>query len=204
MSSSWEESSAAFFDASAWFLATVPLVGDRWEDPGLGEWDIRALVGHASRSYVTIETYLEQPAAAVEVADAVAYYQAIRKFYDTPGVAERGREAGRALGADPVAAVQQLAERVEALVRTKDGSELLTSLGGGMRLVDYLPTRTFELVVHTADLCRALGVSVDVPAHAASQALRIVTDLATADGRAGDLLLAVTGRRPRGDDFSIL
>ena len=169
MTSSWEESSAAFFDASAWFLATITMVGDRWEDPGLGEWDIRALVGHTSRSYLTVEEYLGRPAAAVEVIDAVAYYQAIRKFYDTPGVAERGREAGRALGADPVAAVQQMAKRVEALVRTKDGSELLTSLGGGMRLVDYLPTRTFELVVHTADLCRALDVTPDVPKAAATR-----------------------------------
>ncbi len=108
------------------------------------------------------------------MADAVAYYQAIRKFYDTPGVAERGREAGRALGPDPVAAVREMAERVEALVRTKDGSELLTSLGGGMRLVDYLPTRTFELVVHTADLCRALALDVLAPPTASREALSMV------------------------------
>ncbi len=163
MTWTWEESSAAFFDASTWFLATVPLVGDRWENTGLGEWDIRSLVGHTTRSYLTIEEYLGKPAAAVEAVDPVTYYRAIRKFYDMPGVAERGREAGRALGADPVVAVQQVAERVEALVRTKDGSELLTSLGGAMRLVDYLPTRTFELVVHTADLSRALGVAIQAP-----------------------------------------
>jgi uncharacterized protein (TIGR03083 family) len=204
MTSSWEESSAAFFDASAWFLATVDLVGDRWADPGLGEWDVRALVGHASRSYSTIETYLEQPATAVEVVDAVAYYQAIRKFYDTPGVAERGREAGRALGENPVAAVHEIAERVVALVRAKDGSELLTSLGGGMRLVDYLPTRTFELVVHTADLCRALGIQADVPPVAARQALTVIMDLAMRDGRAGELLLVATGRPVPSSGFSIL
>jgi len=204
MTSSWAESSVAFFDASAWFLATVTSVGNRWGDPGLGEWDIRALVGHTSRSYLTVEEYLGRPAAAVEVPDAVAYYQAIRKFYDSPGVADRGREAGRALGPDPVAAVRVMAERVEALVRTKDGSELLTSLGGGMRLVDYLPTRAFELVVHTADLCRALGVAVDVPRPAADQCLRIVTDLALADGSAGGLLLMATGRQPLGTSFSVL
>src|SRR4051812_3777956 len=115
MTSSWERSSTAFFDASAWFLATVTSVGNRWGDPGLGEWDIRALVGHTSRSYLTVEEYLGRPAAAVEVVDAVAYYQAVRKFYDTPGVAERGREAGRALGPDPVAAVREMSERVGAL-----------------------------------------------------------------------------------------
>src|SRR6476620_7713981 len=204
MTTSWERSSTAFFDASAWFRSTVPLVGDRWADLGLGEWDIRALVGHTTRSYLTIEEYLGKPAAAVEVPDAVAYYQAIRKFYDSPGVADRGREAGRALGPDPVAAVRVMAERVGALVRTKDGSELLTSLGGGMRLVDYLPTRTFELVVHTADLCRALGVAVDVPRPPADPCLRIVTDLALADGSAGELLLMATGRQSLGTSFSVL
>ena len=33
-----------------------------------------------------------------------------------------------------------------------------------MRLSDYLPTRTFELAVHTADLAAVLGVPPDVTA----------------------------------------
>ena len=39
------------------------------------------------------------------------------------------------------------------------GEELLTSIVGGMRLADYLPTRVLELVVHTADLAVALGLA---------------------------------------------
>ena len=63
-----------------------------------------------------------------------------------------------------------------------------------MRLEDYLPTRTFELVVHTADLALALGEPLDAPATAAAQVLGIISDIALTDGTAGSLLLLATGR----------
>ena len=120
-----------------------------------------------------------------------------------PAVAARGRDAGAALGPDPAAAVAEIAGRVVPLADACDGTELVTTIAGGMRLADYLPTRTFELVVHTADLATALGLPLDVPGTAAQQALRVVTDLAVSDGRAGQLLLAATGRSlPAG--FSVL
>jgi hypothetical protein len=93
---------------------------------------------------------------------------------------------------------------VLALVDTQDGSELVTTIAGGMRLGEYLPTRTFELVVHTADLAAALDLPLDVPAAAATEALQIVVDLAVADGRAGPLLLAATGRTGLPAGFSVL
>jgi hypothetical protein len=80
------------------------------------------------------------------------------------------------------------------LVDRCGGGELLTTVAGGMRLADYLPTRTFELAVHTADLAVALGAPPDVPATAAAVALAIVADLAVVGGTAGPLLLAATGR----------
>ena len=89
------------------------------------------------------------------------------------------------------------------LVGDRDGTELVTTIAGGMRLADYLPTRTFELAVHTADLAVALGSPPDVPPTAAAQALAIVAGLAVADGRAGPLLLAATGR-PVPPGFSVL
>jgi hypothetical protein len=93
---------------------------------------------------------------------------------------------------------------VTSLVDTRDGAELLTTIAGGMRLGDYLPTRTFELAVHTADLTRALGLPPDVPATAAAHALRLVADLAVADGLAGPLLLAATGRSGLPPGYSVL
>src|SRR3954465_3494259 len=50
---SWEDSRRAFADAAQWFVRTTALVGDRWNRPGLGEWDVRALVGHPSRPLLT-------------------------------------------------------------------------------------------------------------------------------------------------------
>jgi uncharacterized protein (TIGR03083 family) len=201
---SWEDSRTAFADAAGWFVRTAALVGDRWDRPGLGEWDVRALAGHASRSLVTVEAYLARPAQAAEIASSAGYFRAIRAAAAGPGVAARGRDAGAALGSDPATAVAQIAARVLGLVATKDGTELVTTIAGGMRLGDYLPTRTFELAVHTADLTAALGLPPDVPATAAAQALAIVTDLAVADSLAGPLLLAATGRPGLPADFSVL
>ena len=74
----WDDSRRAFADAAHWFVRTAALVGDRWSRPGLGEWDVRALVGHTSRSLLTVETYLARPAATVEVASAEDYFRATR------------------------------------------------------------------------------------------------------------------------------
>ena len=80
----------------------------------------------------------------------------------------------------------------------------MTTIAGGMRLGDYLPTRIFELVVHTLDLGRALGASLDVPARPAATALALVSELALGDGLAGPLVLAATGRGGLPDGFSVL
>jgi mycothiol maleylpyruvate isomerase-like protein len=204
MTFSWDDSRTAFADAASWFVHTAALVGDRWQRPGLGEWDVRALVGHTSRSLLTVETYLARPAPAVDVASAADYFRATRVAAGGAAVAARGRDAGAALGSDPAAAVAQIAARVLALIDTRDGTELVTTIAGGMRLADYLPTRTFELSVHTADLATALAVPPDVPATAAAQALTIVADLALTDGLAGPLLLAATGRPGLPAGFSVL
>jgi hypothetical protein len=204
MVSSWVAARRAFADAAEWFAGTSAVVGDRWEQPGLGEWDVRALVGHTSRSLLTVETYLARPAGTVEIGSAVDYFRATSAAADGAAVAQRGRDAGAALGPDPAAAVAEIVARVVPLVDVRDGTELLTTIAGGMRLSDYLPTRTFELAVHTADLATALGIPLEVPATAAAQALALVTDLAVVGGLAGPLLLAATGRAGLPARFSVL
>ena len=200
----WDESRRAFADAAGWFLSATALVGDRWAEPGLGEWDVRALVGHTSRSLLTVEAYLARPAQTAEIPSAADYFRATRAMAAGPAVAQRGRDAGDALGDDPASAVAEIAARVVPLVDAQDGGALLTTIAGGMRLEDYLPTRTFELAVHTSDLARALDEPLDVPATSAVQALRLVTELAAGDGRAGPLLLAATGRTGLPSGWSVL
>jgi uncharacterized protein (TIGR03083 family) len=204
VTSSWDGSRRAFTDAAEWFVRTTALVGDRWGGPGLGEWDVRSLVGHTSRSLLTVEAYLARPATGVEVASPVDYFRVTRAVAAGPAVAARGRDAGAALGADPAAAVAEIVARVLPQVDARDGTELVTTIAGGMRLADYLPTRTFELAVHTSDLARALGAPLEVPASAAAQALGLVTELAVAEGLAGPLLLAATGRPGLPAGYSVL
>ena len=202
--SEWDESVRAFSAAAGWYVDTAALVGDRWDRPGLGEWDVRSLVGHTSRSLLTVEAYLGVPADTVDVASSADYYRATSSLSAGPDVAERGREAGRVLGPDPAGAVSEIAARVVPFVGDRTGDELLTTIVGGMRLADYLPTRTFELVVHTADLARAIDVRTEPPPVAAAQALRLVSQLAVAGGLAGTLLLAATGRHGLPEGFSVL
>src|SRR3982751_4098204 len=101
MSSSWDDSRRAFRDAAEWFVRTTAAVGDRWNRPGLGEWDVRALVGHTSRSLLTVETYLAQPAAIAGGPPPADSSRATGAAAADPAAAARGRDAGAALGADP-------------------------------------------------------------------------------------------------------
>jgi uncharacterized protein (TIGR03083 family) len=204
MAFEWNESQRAFGDAAAWFVDMTTRVGDRWDRPGLGEWTVRDLVGHTSRSLLTVATYLSRPADSVDIDSAAGYVVATREIAAGSEVAARGRPAGTALGEEPPAEVARIAARVLPLVESRTGDELVATIAGGMRLSDYLPTRTFELAVHTCDLAAALGEPMDVPLTAAGQALHLVASLAADDRRAGPLLLAATGRKALPEGFSVL
>ncbi len=182
----------------------------RWSGPGLGRWDLRSLVGHTSRSLITVETYLDRPAATETVRTSAAYYlqTATGAGTDAAAVTERGRAAGEALGADPVTFVVDLADRVVGRVRTLAAAgedPLIETIVGGIRLSSYLPTRTFELVVHGFDIATAAeldppSVSQGVLAVCAALAAEIAA--ARRDGP--ELLLALTGRRRLPPGFSVV
>ncbi|HEY0644225.1 MAG TPA: hypothetical protein VGD39_12440, partial [Nocardioides sp.] len=87
MSWSWSSSRQAFADAAGWFVDTDALVDDRWAQPGLGEWDLRGLVGHTSRALLTVESYLDQPASRVDVESPVDYFLRGRVVTDDAAVA---------------------------------------------------------------------------------------------------------------------
>ncbi|MGZ5364794.1 MAG: mycothiol maleylpyruvate isomerase, partial [Mycobacterium sp.] len=49
---------ATFTSAARSFAALVhEIPAGAWGEPGLGEWDVRALVGHTSRSLTTVRSY---------------------------------------------------------------------------------------------------------------------------------------------------
>ncbi|MEZ0342060.1 maleylpyruvate isomerase family mycothiol-dependent enzyme [Mycobacterium sp. pV006] len=189
----------------------VTLVGripaDRWDDPGLGEWSVRDLVGHTSRSLRTISTYLKTSAPREDLADAVDYYveaQSLMSGLGAAAIVERGRQAGRDLGQNPTGAVADLARQALADVAAA-GDPLIEVIGGhGIRLGKYLPTRTFELTVHSIDIARATGVETTVPVDVLADAAALAARIGVALGHGPALLLALTGRADLPDGFSVV
>jgi uncharacterized protein (TIGR03083 family) len=198
-----------FRDAAGAFADVLAaLREEHWPKPGLGVWTVRDLGGHASRALVTVENYLDPGTTAREptLSGPLDYFRAAAGgLADADAVAERGRQAGAALGDDPHATVAALAERVLALVDRSPDDALVTSPVSTSTLLAYLPTRTFELAVHTLDLAAATGVAVPPalagPLHAS---LQLAVDLADQRGSSPDVLLALTGRRQLPEGFSVL
>ena len=195
------------YRAASTALAQVCANITDWEAPGLGEWTVRDLAGHVNRAIVNVTAYLEagtEPGAPF-VDGPVAYYRAFYGRHDDEGVAERGRLAGQALGDEPARTIER--DRVLALAvvdRTPDEARLRTPVGT-MTLAGYLPTRTFELAVHTADLARATGQEVPELLDVAwPEVIRLAAELAVQNGQAVDLVMAITGRGTLPEGFTVL
>jgi uncharacterized protein (TIGR03083 family) len=197
-----------FASAAHSFAALVGSIpAGSWDGPGLGEWDLRSLVGHASRSLVTVSTYLESNAESEDIATPQEYYARVNPSalgLDPSAVVERGRQAGRDLGAGPAAAVDALVRRVLGELATA-GDPLIQVIGGlGIRLRTYLPTRTFELAVHGLDIAGAVGVPFTLPADVLDDATMLATRIAALAGHGETVLLAMTGRAAWPASFSVV
>lgn len=216
-----ESTEATFLEVAEWFAAMVNTIpDDAWSDPGLGEWDLRALVGHTSRALTTVIRGIAQPATAVDCATAAEYVvqtAAIQagttRADDGSSVTERGVAAGRALGEHPADAVRVLLGDTRSALRgvaTQD--PIITTIVGGMRLSQYLRTRTFELVVHGLDIQAALRASAATPrwsfdappAAALALSLDHTSQVAMLRGEGEAMLLALTGRDSLEDGYSVL
>ena len=187
---------STYLSAARAFAAQVQALPADLSGPGLGEWDLRALVGHTSRSLVTVITYLQQPVDAVAVDSPAAYFALLGSSGVTAGadVTARGVAAGEAMGADPAAYVDALLDRVTGDLTAVDGDPVITTAAGGMRLSDYLPTRTFELVVHGLDIATATAVDWAPPPDALAETVAVTAEVAVLTGSGADLLRLATGR----------
>ena len=197
-----------FASAAQSFAALVhDIPPGRWEGPGLGEWDLRSLVGHASRSLITVSTYLNSAAEHEDVTSAQDYYAKIRVYASKLGAAdivERGRQAGRDLGDDPAATIDRLVSQVVGELADA-GDPLISVIGGlGIRLSNYLPTRTFELAVHGLDIARAVDISFAPPPDVLEDATVLAARIAAVEGDAEAVLMALTGRSALPPSFSVV
>jgi len=180
---------------------------DRWDGPGLGEWDLRSLVGHTSRSLTTVDTYLDLPAERVDIASPQGYYlhaNALAAQIGAAGVTERGRQAGKELGLDPAAAVATLVDTVLAKLAGTEDRPIQVIGGKGIWLRDYLPTRTFEFAVHGLDIAAAVGISYGLPEDVLIDATVLAARIAVAVGQGETVLMSLTGRRRLPPAFSVV
>jgi mycothiol maleylpyruvate isomerase-like protein len=207
MREAWDELNVrdTFAEAAQIFAELVRRIPqDRWDGPGLGKWNLRSLVGHTSRSLITVETYLGQPADTEEVPTSAAYYLALSGI-DPAAVVGRGVAAGQALGDNPSDFVDELVSRVPAQLETA-GNPLITTAAGGMRLENYLPTRTLELVVHSLDIAAAVPdiQGPEFSVQVLSQVARVAATAGVLLGRGVELMLALTGRVTLSPGFSVV
>ena len=165
--------------------------------PALGSWDLRALIGHTSRAMTTVVTYLNRPVARVTCPDAVAYYVWVAQTPDTDeAIAGRGVTAGASLGDDVLAGFATQAREVRrALDAVPAGADpIVDTLAGGMRLSYYLPTRTFELIVHGFDIARAADIEFTPHPGVVADTAALAARVGCALGHSEVLVPALTGR----------
>jgi uncharacterized protein (TIGR03083 family) len=165
-----------------------------WQQPALGEWNVRELVAHANRALTLVEQYLLHPVEPVADVEA----------YTAPDAIEaRAREAVGALGDDPAETVHANRQRVVDLVGRAAPDATVGTPFGTLPLVQYLTSRTAELTIHGVDLAHAIAVSPVVPADALGETLRFIAATAVRRGEGVRLVRALSGREPLPPDFSV-
>jgi uncharacterized protein (TIGR03083 family) len=195
----------ALQQAAEFFLETVRKVRpDQWDKPALGVWTMRELVGHINGGVSGIERALGNPVDKAELRDIDYYLKAFAAANVHENVAQGGRNAGAALGDDPVATVEANVARVLSLVAERPGDGAYKIFVGTMTLGDFLAPRTLELVIHTLDVARAAGIDAQPPKLALQTTMRLLADLSVETGMAVDLALAATGRDTLPQGFSLM
>ena len=196
----------AFTQAARYFAESVARVGPtQWDNPALGIWTVRDLVGHTSRSITRVEEFGTQRAERADIASAAHHYHvSLASDGVDDAIAQSGRVAGGELGDDPASVVRDAVERVLPLVAATPEDAIIAYTNGGIRIGHYLQTRVLELTIHALDLNAAIGAEVEPPREALLETLHLLADLAADSGHGGALALAATGRGVLPDRFSVL
>jgi hypothetical protein len=165
---------------------------DQWEQNAIGNWCVRDLVGHASRSMGRIE---EHAAASPVEPTGVDV---------TTSSDDRGFVAGKALGNDPLATLKTLADRVLPLVDSLPQDYMLDLPQGRRSIDDYMSSRVQEVTVHTMDIAAAIGLDIQPPSECLRESLYYHADRAIERNQAVELVLALTGRAPLPEGFNLV
>lgn len=187
------------------------LPADRWDVPGLGDWTLRELVGHTVSSALRqVPTVLAAPGAAVALTSPQAYWAFARcappEMYAAATAASSAdaRQTGEWLGDDAAGRVSELAGQATAALAAVRDDDVITTPAGGMRVRDWLPTRTFELVVHGMDIAGAAAVPFEPAPDAVTESVTLAARIAAAVGDGPLVLRALTRRAALPGDFSVV
>jgi uncharacterized protein (TIGR03083 family) len=181
-----------FGQAVAFFVHTTRRIPpEAWDSIALGEWTVRDLVGHTSRAMLTVEQY------ATAGADREG-------FGSSDDIADHGRAAGRDWGDAPTQTVDDIAQRVTALVASLPDDHPMNTPAGTRPLVRYLQSRITELTIHTLDLADAIGLTSEAPDECLRLTLYGLADIAVRTRMAKDVAFGLTGRRALGEGFTLV
>jgi uncharacterized protein (TIGR03083 family) len=182
-------------------VARVP--ADRWDAPGLGDWSLRDLVGHTVSSALRQVPDVLAGTADDLAADSPEGYWAVARAAG-PELSADAREAGSALGDDAAGIVADLIGRATATLANVGDADVVATPIGGMRVRDWLPTRTFELVVHSTDVAAAAGIDYHLAPAALAEAVALAARTSVAAGDGELVLRALTGRAGLPGGFSVV
>lgn len=177
----------------------------RLDENALDRWSLRDLIGHASRAFLTVPAYLQTGRdLPVELDHAFDYVAAYTSSHGDPNaIAERARKSGEDLGDDLVAGLQRSFDDAMKSLDDRPDDAPLKSPAGVMKLIDYLPNRVFELVIHTEDIKVSQGIEASPDATPVMVALTFCAALAAETGQYREVLFGLTGRADL-ERFSVL
>ncbi|MFC4065292.1 maleylpyruvate isomerase N-terminal domain-containing protein [Actinoplanes subglobosus] len=195
--------------AFADLVARIP--SDALDGPGLGEWTLRDLLGHTVSSALRqVPAVLAEPAPTLLVPAPEAYFALARVAPADLVAAARAastddaRATGAALGGDPAGVVSGYIGQATAALAGASDDDVVATPAGGMRVQDWLPTRTFELVVHGSDAAVAAGLPIDFDLETVASTAALAARTAAALGQGLPAIRALTGRAPLPTPFSVV
>ncbi|MEV4280500.1 maleylpyruvate isomerase N-terminal domain-containing protein [Actinoplanes xinjiangensis] len=181
------------------------------DGPGLGEWTLRDLLGHTVSSALRqVPTVLADRAPTLLVPAPEAYFALARVAPADLVAAVRAastddaRATGATLGDDPAEAVSGYIGKATAALAGVGDDDLVATPAGGMRVEDWLPTRTFELVVHASDAAVAAGLPIGFDHDTLASTAALAARIAVAVGQGIPVIRALTGRAALPTGFTVV
>ncbi|HEY9373923.1 maleylpyruvate isomerase family mycothiol-dependent enzyme [Streptomyces sp.] len=152
--------------------AVATLTPEQLDGPTrLGAWTVRELAAHLTAVVGAVARYLAAPEPERQELTLLDWP------FATITAAEQVDEDTRAIDADDLAALYAAtAEQYTQRLAGASDDRLVPTRFGGMRLADFLVTRTVELVVHTDDLNAATGLDVPYDRQALAACTRLLAD----------------------------